>query len=136
MLKKYDFVVHLHLAKRAGKHWDIRFQIPDKPHLWASFASRKEPPLKTGIKTMVIRTHDHTKKEALFTGEIKEGYGTGKLSVWDEGKCQIEKFTNKHIVIIFEGRKLKGKYHFLSTSMILKNREKRSYLFFKAKETK
>lgn len=127
------FVVIEHKAKRAGLHWDLRFRMP-KSKLWASFACRKQIPLTTGPKILASRTHDHTEKEALFTGKIESGYGAGTLKKWDSGSCKIERFTSSHIVVDFKGSKLKGIYHLISTKTIYKSEgAKGGYLLFKGK---
>lgn len=125
------FVVIEHDAKKAGKHFDIRFKKPNS-NMWDSFACPKGIPLKPAERRMVIKTTEHTEKEAIFTGEIKSGYGAGILKKWDSGSCIIEKYSKKHIVIIFKGSKLKNKYHFISTGVMDKNFKAPTYLFFKS----
>jgi hypothetical protein len=135
------FAIHLHEAKRAGRHHDIRFQIPDNSKNWDSFATRKEIPLNNpSEKILVFRTRIHSEKEALFTGEIKDGYGAGKLTLWDEGEIIIEKYNPRHIIVVFKGKKIKGRYHFLSSYYAkfndkskTKNQKYKAFLFFKAK---
>lgn len=127
------FIVIEHSAKRAGKHYDIRFQIP-KLNMWASFACRKEIPIKPGVKILAVRTHDHSQKEALFTGKIESGYGAGTLKKWDGGSCDIIKYSTSHISIDFKGSKLKGIYHFVNTGVIdKKSKGGKSYILFKGR---
>ena len=137
------FIVHKHEAKKRGLHWDIRFKMPHSKN-WASFASYKEPPIKSGERHQrhyITRTNDHSEKQALFTGTIPDGqYGAGKLSVWDEGRCSIVKYSSAHMVVEFKGSKMKGKYHFINTGVYNKDRRKgkaeykqKIYAFFKAK---
>jgi len=128
-----EFVVMEHEAKKAGKHFDLRFKIPGSDN-WASFAVRKGVPEKTGQKVLAVRTHDHSRKEALFTGEIKSGYGAGTLKKWDSGKCDILKYKSSSMSIIFKGSKIKGLYHLVSTGVIDKEYKKQQYLLFKGKE--
>ncbi len=131
---KSRFAIHLHLAKRAGRHHDIRFEIPNSD-LWASFATKKEIPLETGKKILLFRTNDHTEEQALMVGKIESGYGAGVLKLWDSGDCIIEKYSNQHIVITFFGKKIKGKYHLINLNQITrKSNKERAYIFFKAKE--
>jgi len=123
-----------HKAKRAGKHYDIRFEKPSSSK-WASFACRTIPK-DTGTKVLAIRTADHSKRNALFTGTIDTGlYGAGILDKVDGGKCDIIKFTDRHIVVDFKGSLLKGVYHFINTNVIRKSgkRENKEYLLFKGK---
>ncbi|MBT3282471.1 MAG: hypothetical protein HN374_05850 [Cryomorphaceae bacterium] len=127
------FIVIEHDANRAGKHFDIRFQIPNSTSMWASFACRKDIPINTGTKILAIRTKDHTSKEALFTGKIESGYGAGTLKKWDGGNCNIEKYSNSHISIDFKGSKMKGIYHFVNTKVMNKKDKGESYMLFKGK---
>jgi len=136
---KSKFVISEHHAKRAGKHYDVRFKMPDSK-LWFSSATKKQIPLKFGDKVSLWRTHDHSEKEALMVGFIEDGYGAGQLKDWDKGKCTILKWEpTRHIVIDFKGRKIKGIYHILAISVIGGKKKwgdskNKQYLFFKAKE--
>lgn len=128
------FVVMKHEAFRAGTHYDLRFKMP-KSKLWMSFAVRKGIPLKPGPKHLAVRTHDHSEKEALFTGKIEKGeYGGGKLTKWDSGPCTIIKFSPGHISIEFKGRKLKGIYHLINMGVAKRDYKKQNYWLFKGKE--
>jgi len=127
-----EFVVTEHRAKRAGLHWDLRFEIP-KSKLWASFAVRKGVPLSPGTKVLAIRTPDHKKDEALLTGTLKSGYGAGKFKKWDRGKCIIHKYSVAHMTIEFKGKKLKGLYHLINIGVVDKNFKGLQYFLFKGK---
>ena len=131
-MTKSQFIVMKHEAKRAGLHYDLRFKMPGSNN-WASFAVRKGVPTLPGQKVLAVRTHDHTRQEALFTGEIKQGYGAGKLTKWDGGSCDIIKYGTGHIAIDFKGSKVKGIYHFISTGVIDKDYKKQQYMLFKGK---
>lgn len=128
----YNFVLIKHHAKRAGLHTDLRFEIP-RTKSWASFVLHTIPK-DIGKKVLTIRTNNHSKKNALFTGTIKKGYGAGTLKKIDGGKCDIIKYTDKHIVIEFKGTLLKGLYHFVNIGIIRKGTgNQKKYLFFKGK---
>lgn len=118
MTTRSKFIVVEHHAKRTKLHFDLRFEHPTKKGIWMSFAVRKGIPLQAGKRVLSIRTHNHSKKEALFLGTIKSGYGAGKLKKWDDGDCIIHKFKPGHKVIEFKGRKVKGIYHLVSTGVI------------------
>lgn len=130
------FVIMKHQAKRAGLHYDLRFKMP-KSNNWMSFSIRKGIP--SGYeKRLAVRTHDHSEKEALFTGEIKEGYGAGKLTKFDSGSCKILKYDPpRTIQIEFKGSKLKGMYHFVNIGVMnKKDFKKQNYWFFKGRQIK
>ncbi len=130
-MTKSEFVIMEHKAKRAGLHFDLRFKMP-KSNMWASFAVPKGIPTEPGKKVLAIRTTDHTKKEALFTGVIDDGYGAGKLNKWDSGRCVILKYSTMHIAIDFKGNKVQGLYHLISTTRA-GDKDKKSYFLFKSK---
>jgi len=90
---KRPVAIHLHEAKKAGRHYDIRFQMPTGSN-WDSFATKKEIPMNPGDpKILVYRTRVHSKEEALFTGVIESGYGAGKLSLWIRVNAQLKNIT-------------------------------------------
>ena len=126
------FIITEHSAKKAGKHYDLRFKIPTSKN-WASFACRKNIPTKPKVKILAVRTHDHSQKEALFTGKIESGYGSGTLKRWDGGSCNVIKYSTSHISINFKGSKIKGIYHFINTGVIDKDYKGRKYMLFKGK---
>lgn len=134
-----EFIIVKHDAKKRGTHYDIRFKIPNKKK-WASFATTKnseiELPPKSDKRITLIRTHDHNENEAKFTGEIKSGYGAGKLTELDSGKCDVIKFSRDHMIVDFKGKKLKGKYHFINTNVYSnkKDKDNKIFQFFKSKK--
>jgi len=132
MVTKSKFIVVEHRANKAGLHYDLRFKMPNS-NLWASFAVRKGIPTSPGQKVLAVKTHDHTEKEALFIGTIKQGYGAGVLKKWDDGQCIIHKYGRGHIVVEFKGRKIKGLYHMVTTGVIDKDYKKQTYMLFKGK---
>ena len=133
IMDKSEFVIMEHKAKKAGLHFDLRFKMP-KSNMWASFAVRKGVPTNPGQKVLAVRTTDHTRKEALLTGYIEDGYGAGDLKKWDGGNCIIIKYSDSHISIDFNGSKVKGTYHFIST-VKAGDKDSKSYFLFKSKST-
>jgi len=123
------FFISKHFAKKAGIHYDIRIKMLYSD-IWASFACRKEVPIKEGERVLVVKTRNHTEEDALFVGNIEDGYGAGKLEEWDKGSCHIIQFRRDHIAVEFNGKKIKGLYHFI---LFKKDRYRNSYLFFKGK---
>ncbi len=132
------FIIVKHKAKKRGDHFDIRFKMPNSKN-WASFATGQKVtdiPTKPGEKINIVRTHDHSEKEALYLGTIEDGqYGAGELIEYDSGRCDVLKFTNTHMIVDFKGRKIKGKYHFINALLFSKDkRNKRIFVFFKSKK--
>lgn len=130
-MTKSVFVIMKHDAKKAGLHYDLRFRMPDST-MWASFAVPKGVPTAPAKKVLAIRTADHTKKGALLTGYIKDGYGTGELRVWDLGKCDIIQYSEDRIILDLDGKKAKGKYYLISITKA-RDAKQKSFLLFKGK---
>jgi DNA ligase D-like protein (predicted 3'-phosphoesterase) len=125
------FIVVKHDAIKARLHYDLRFVMPNSK-IWASFAVRKGVPEKPGVKVLAVRTHDHDEKEALFLGTIKDGYGAGKLTKFDDGKCIIHKYKSSHIIVELQGKKIKGIYHLINTGVFnRKDYKKQQFMLFK-----
>lgn len=130
-----EFILVDHNATKRGKHFDLRFEIPNSEN-WVSFAMNKMPPTEPGERVYLPRTTDHSREQALYLGKIDEGeYGAGILKKVDGGKCDVIKFTNAHMVVDFKGKKLKGIYHFINTANFGRSRNysKKLYAFFKGK---
>jgi len=132
---KSNFIVVEHNAKRAGLHWDLRFQLKNSDN-WDSFAVRKGVPLLPGKKVLAVKTNIHSTKEALFLGTIESGYGAGKFKEWDRGRCIVHRYTIGHISIEFKGKKIKGIYHLVNVGVVDKNFKGLQYFLFKGKLVK
>lgn len=151
------FVIHDHDAEKAGKHWDIRIEFPvdsldnnlgkyedkrnpntdepwgdfpDKPGtVYRSFVCKKrEFPTKKD-KIYLIETEDHPISYGKFEGTIPEGYGAGKVEIYDKGTYKLlECEGDKKYVFDFKGNKLKGTYALV--------KYKKGYLWVKAENEK
>ena len=106
------YVIHEHDAKRAGKHYDLRIQIPRK-RLLASWALPKgRIPQKYLEKVLAIRTNDHGNYWLFFQGEIPEGeYGAGTIKIIESGQVEVLGWSNKFITIKANGKLLNGRFH-------------------------
>lgn len=133
MADRSKFIIVDHKAKRAGQHQDLRFKQPSSSW-WDSFAVPKGVPTKVGLRVLAVKTNKHSEKDALFIGKIDEGYGKGQLSKFDDGICEIEKYTSAHIVLVFKGAKIKGRYHLVSTKVVGKDKKYKEFMLFKGKE--
>lgn len=105
------FVIQEHHASHL--HWDFRLEIDGVLKSWAV---PKEPPMTKSIKRLAIQVEDHDLDYADFEGEISEGYGKGKVKIWDKGTYELEDMKKNKIVFDLHGKKLKGKYVLLNTN--------------------
>lgn len=116
------FVIQKHYARKL--HYDFRLEMNGVLKSWAV---PKEIPLKEGIKRLAVEVEDHPLEYANFEGIIEEGYGKGKVEIWDKGNYELEKMNEKEISFYLNGEKVKGKYALIKISQ-------KSYLLFKQKE--
>ncbi|NIO23148.1 MAG: hypothetical protein GTN38_03935 [Candidatus Aenigmarchaeota archaeon] len=116
------FVVHEHHARNL--HWDLRLEMDG---VLKSFAIPKEPPTKPKVKRLAIQVEDHELSYAKFEGKIPEGYGAGKVKIWDKGTFEIVDRKDWKIVLKFKGKKLKGEYVILR----FKKAGEKDWLIFK-----
>ena len=122
------FMIHSHDARRAGQHWDLRLGYGGGLESWAC---RKLPDLieEKTKKILLIRQPTHDPDWFDFTGEITDGYGAGKVSIWDKGNYDLIKWTSGIITVNFHGTKLKGIYHIKAW-----NFQKDHWLMFRGKD--
>lgn len=78
------WVIQRHHARRAGKHYDIRFGRGLMP----SFATKKEMPAP-GEKRRLFQQPLHREEYMHFEGEIPEGYGKGTVETAEKGEILI-----------------------------------------------
>jgi len=99
------FVIQKHHARRL--HYDLRLEMGGVMKSWAI---PKKPPKKHGVKRLAIPTEDHEMKFADFEGEIPEGYGAGKMEIWDRGEYEMDEKEENKLAFYLYGEKLSGRY--------------------------
>jgi len=105
------FVVHEHHARRL--HWDLRLEHDG---VLASWALPKGVPPDPKENRLAVRTEDHPLEYLEFEGQIPKGeYGAGKIEIWDRGTYEAEKFRDDEVILVFAGKRVKGKYALFQT---------------------
>jgi DNA ligase D-like protein (predicted 3'-phosphoesterase) len=117
------FVIQEHHARNL--HWDLRLELGGALKSWAL---PKTPPKQKGLKRLAIQVPDHAKDYANFEGEIKEGYGKGKVKIWDKGNYTLLKRTPKEIEVKFQGKQLHGRYVLVNAKL---SGDKKNWLFMR-----
>jgi len=120
------FVVQEHISKK--KHWDFRLEKNKKLKSWAI---TKIPPKSKSVKRLAIQTPDHAYSYRNFEGEIKKGYGKGKVKIWDKGTYKEDSWEKDKIVFHLKGKKLNGKYVLLTLENPRFSRPQKSKRFFR-----
>ncbi|WP_417215836.1 ATP-dependent DNA ligase [Arthrobacter sp.] len=95
------FVIQEHRA--SSLHWDFRLEHSG---VLVSWAVPKGPPLDTGQNRLAVMTEDHPLDYGSFEGTIPKGqYGAGKVTLWDHGTCELEKWReSKEVIAVLHGR--------------------------------
>jgi DNA ligase D-like protein (predicted 3'-phosphoesterase) len=104
------FVIQQHDASTL--HYDFRLQVGDALKSWAV---PKGPSTDPREKRLAVEVEDHSLDYADFEGQIGEGYGAGRVIVWDAGTWRPltdgpveEALANGHLSFWLEGEKLRG----------------------------
>jgi bifunctional non-homologous end joining protein LigD len=109
------FVVQEHHTPRGRRpgatervHWDLRLE---RDGVLKSWAVPKGPPLVPDENRLAVPTEDHPLDYASFSGAIAAGeYGGGEVAIWDAGRYETEKWDDRHIIVRFDGLRLRGRY--------------------------
>ena len=106
------FVVQEHHTPRGRTgervHWDLRLE---RDGVLKSWALPKGPPTRPGANRLAVPTEDHPLEYASFSGTIAAGeYGGGTVTIWDAGRYATEKWDDRHVIVVFDGRRLAGRY--------------------------
>jgi bifunctional non-homologous end joining protein LigD len=105
------FVVQEHHAR--ALHWDFRLE---RDGVLVSWAVPKGLPLDRGVRRLAVHTEDHPLDYATFEGEIPSGeYGGGAVTVWDRGRYETEKWSDREIMVVLHGARLEGRYVLIHT---------------------
>jgi bifunctional non-homologous end joining protein LigD len=78
-------------------------------------------PVDTETLRLAVRTEDHPLEYLEFSGEIPRGeYGGGSMTIWDRGRYETEKWSDREVAFTLHGERARGKY-----VLVRSNRERR-----------
>jgi bifunctional non-homologous end joining protein LigD len=110
------FVIQEHHAR--ALHWDLRLE---RDGVLASWAVPKGLPVDTETLRLAVRTEDHPLEYLEFSGEIPRGeYGGGSMTIWDHGRYEAEKWSDREVAFTLHGERAQGKY-----VLVKSNRDRR-----------
>jgi len=104
------FVIQQHAASTL--HFDFRLEVEGVLRSWAV---PKGPSTDPREKRLAMQVEDHSLDYGDFEGVIGEGYGAGRVIVWDAGSyrpltdgSEAKALDNGHLSFWLEGKKLRG----------------------------
>lgn len=94
------FVIQEHHASRL--HWDLRLE---RDGVLVSWAVPRGIPSTTAKNSLAVMTEPHPMEYATFEGTIPAGeYGAGTMTIWDDGRYELEKWRDDEVIFTAEGR--------------------------------
>jgi bifunctional non-homologous end joining protein LigD len=105
------FVIQEHHAR--SLHWDLRLERDGVLASWALPKGLPETPEKNHL---AVHTEDHPLEYANFEGDIPQGeYGGGRMTIWDSGSYDVEKWSDSEVKFVLHGRRTSGSFVLFQT---------------------
>jgi bifunctional non-homologous end joining protein LigD len=106
------FVIQEHHARRL--HWDVRLE---RDGVLVSWAVPKGLPPTPGDIRLAVHTEDHPMEYATFEGVIPKGeYGAGRMTIWDRGRYETLKWSDREVAVVLHGQRVSGRYVFFRST--------------------
>ncbi|MDQ2589292.1 DNA polymerase ligase N-terminal domain-containing protein, partial [Saccharothrix yanglingensis] len=106
------FVIQEHHA--SSLHWDVRLE---RGGVLVSWAVPKGLPSEPGTIRLAVRTEDHPLEYASFSGVIPKGeYGAGRMVIWDRGRYEVVKWSDREVDVVLRGSRVEGEFVFFRRS--------------------
>jgi bifunctional non-homologous end joining protein LigD len=106
------FVVQEHHARRL--HWDLRLE---RDGVLVSWAVPKGIPPDPATNHLAVHTEDHPISYLEFEGDIPKGnYGAGRMTIWDRGTYDCEKWWPSEVIVVLHGERVRGRYILFQTN--------------------
>src|SRR5881392_2463881 len=96
------FVVQEH--KATSLHWDLRLEHEG---VAASWAVPKGVSAEPGVRRLAVQVEDHSVPYMRHT--------SSRVSIWDRGTYELEKWEDGKIVFELSGERLRGRYALIRT---------------------
>ena len=101
-----SFVIQEHHA--SSLHWDFRLE---RDGVLASWALPKGLPVTPTENHLAVQVEDHPLEYGSFSGTIPAGeYGAGKVTIWDKGTYECEKWRPDEVMVVLHGKRVEGRY--------------------------
>ena len=95
-------------------HWDLRLERGGVLVSWAlPKGTARDPRTQNHL---AVHTEDHPLEYATFEGEIPKGeYGGGRVTIWDTGPYDVEKWTDTEVKFVLHGTRVDGSFVLFQT---------------------
>ncbi len=105
------FVIQEHHPR--SLHWDLRLE---RDGVLVSWAIPKGLPESPEENRLAVHTEDHPLEYATFEGDIPQGeYGGGRMTIWDRGDYEVEKWSDREVKFVLHGSKASGSFVLFQT---------------------
>ncbi len=105
------FVIQEHHA--TSLHWDLRLE---RDGVLVSWALPKGLPDTPEGNHLAVHTEDHPLEYETFEGEIPKGeYGGGTMTIWDSGRYDTEKWSDREVKFVLHGSRATGDFVLFQT---------------------
>ncbi len=105
------FVIQEHHAR--ALHWDFRLE---RDGVLVSWAVPKGLPEHPKDNHLAVHTEDHPLEYASFAGDIPASeYGGGNVMLWDRGRYETEKWSDREVMVVLHGQRARGRYVLFAT---------------------
>ncbi len=106
-----SFVIQEHHAR--ALHWDFRLE---RDGVLVSWAVPKGVPTDPKVNRLAVHVEDHPLEYGSYEGSIGEGeYGAGRVTIWDAGTYQTEKWTDREVKVVLAGQRVQGRFVLFQT---------------------
>ncbi len=106
-----SFVIQEHHA--TALHWDFRLEHDG---VLVSWALPKGLPVDPAQNHLAVPAEDHPLEYAGFSGTIPATeYGGGTVAIWDHGSYEVEKWTDREVMVVLHGERATGRYVLFAT---------------------
>jgi bifunctional non-homologous end joining protein LigD len=105
------FVIQEHHAR--SLHWDLRLE---RDGVLVSWAIPKGLPESPDENRLAVHTEDHPLEYVAFEGDIPQGeYGGGRMTIWDKGTYETEKWSDREVKFVLHGSRASGSFVLFQT---------------------
>ena len=97
----------IHQHKTGRSHFDLRIV---QEGILRSWSLLKELPQQNGARRLAVERESFPVESLNSRSFEEEAFGQGRVVSWDEGDVEVRTVSPRHLVLIFKGSRITGKY--------------------------